>query len=116
MKTSNTKSSTAKPLQQRPATTPEGREQQIQVLAMDLAYERLRDGTASNQLICEVLKSASSERKLKREIMEEQKALLRAKTKAIQDQEQNSVDLKKVLDAFRTYSGSVVSEDDEDLY
>ena len=98
------------------ATTDEGRELEIQNLAMNLAYERLKNGTASNDLIKEVLKSGSAERRLKREIMEEQRDLLRAKREAIKSQEQTEVDYKKVLVAIRTYNGLGTDDTDEDIF
>jgi hypothetical protein len=119
MKTSNSNSGEKKPRHHRPASTPEGREQQIQALAMDLAYERLLDGTASNQLICEIIKSASSEKKLKKEIMEAQKELLTAKTEAIHDQKDIKEMYAKALTAMRTYSGVASEEytdDDEEIF
>lgn len=98
----------------RPASTPEGREHQIQALAMELAYERLLDKTASNQLICEIIKSASTERQLKKEIMEQQKELLQAKTEAIRDQKDMKELYSNALNAMRNYSGAIVDEDGED--
>lgn len=114
MATSTRKTSKKIPDHIRQARTPEGREQEIQALAMDLAYQRLKDGTASNQLICEVIKSASSERKLKREIMQEQKELLKAKTSAIKTQEQMNVDYQQVLKAVKRYSGEELTYEDEE--
>lgn len=113
MKVTSQKNGQNKPRQNRPATSPESMEQEMQALAMGLALERLRNGTASNQLICEVIKSASSERKLKREIMEEQKELLAAKTEAIRDAKDMKEMYSKALNAMRTYSG--LSDDDDGL-
>lgn len=113
MKASETINSQNKPHQHRPATTPESMEQEMQSLAMKEALKRLRNGTASNQLICEIIKSASSERKLKREIMEEQKELLSAKTEAIRDQKDMKEMYTKALNAMRTYSG--LSDEDDGL-
>ena len=44
------------PRKMRPALTPESRENQMIALAMDLAEQQLRDGTASSQLITEFVK------------------------------------------------------------
>ena len=52
---------------QAPAKSVEGREQQMVALAMDLAEQKLRDGTASNQLICHFLKYGSPQHQLERE-------------------------------------------------
>ena len=43
----------------RPAITPEGREKQLISLAMDLAEQRLLDGTASAQEVTHFLKLGS---------------------------------------------------------
>lgn len=117
MKTSNSNSGHAKSKGQRPAATPEGREEQIQALAMDLAYKRLKDGTASNQLICEIIKSASTERRLKKDIMEAQKELLVAKTEAIHDQKDMKEMYSKALAAMKSYSGAMeVDDEDEEIF
>lgn len=113
MKASNDKSSQKQPRQHRPATTPESMEQQIQALAMKEALKRLQNGTASNQLICEIIKSASTERRLKKEIMETQKELLEAKTEAIRDQKDMKEMYTKALNAMRTYSGGISDDDDD---
>ena len=52
----------------RPALTPESREKQMISLAVDLAEQQLKDGTASSQVITHYLKLASMKEKLEREI------------------------------------------------
>ena len=51
----------------RPALTPEARENQLISLAIDLAEQQLRDGTASSQVITHYLKLGSTKEKLERE-------------------------------------------------
>ena len=53
-----------------PATTPQGREDQLISLAIDLAEKQLREGTASAQVTTHFLKLASSKEKLEREKLE----------------------------------------------
>lgn len=48
----------------RPATTPEARENQLIALAMDEAERKIREGTASSQLICHFLKLGSEKERL----------------------------------------------------
>ena len=48
----------------RPALSPEARENQMISLAMDLAEEQLRNGTASSQLITEFVKRGSTKARL----------------------------------------------------
>ena len=50
-----------------PAITPQDREDQLIALAVDLAEQRLRDGTASNQLIAEIMKLGTTKERLQKE-------------------------------------------------
>lgn len=109
VRTSSTSNSSKK---MRPALTPESRENQMIALAVDLAEQQLRDGTASSQLITHYLKLGSTKERLEKEKLEEENKLLRAKTKAIAD----SADMKELyseaIKAMRKYSG----QDDQDEY
>lgn len=60
--------------------TPESRENQMVYLAVDLAEQQLRDGTASSQVITHFLKLGSTKEKLEKEKLEEENKLLKAKT------------------------------------
>ena len=60
----------------RVATSPEARENQLISLAVDLAEQQLRDGTASSQVISHFLKLASTKERLEREILEKHKDLI----------------------------------------
>ena len=51
----------------RPALTPEGRDNQMMSLAINLAEEQLRNGTASSQVITHYLKMAANKEKEKLE-------------------------------------------------
>ena len=73
------KSDSSKP-RMRKAITPEARENQMISLAMDLAEQQLRDGTASSQLITEFVKRGSTKARLEKEILAEQRELMVAKT------------------------------------
>lgn len=99
----------------RPALTPELREKQMISLAIDLAEQRLRDGTASSQLICHYLKLGSSREQLEKELLEKQKDLAAAKVEAIHNEEHNSEVYEKAIAAMRSYSGAG-DYDDSDLY
>ena len=89
----------------RPALTPEARENQMISLAVDLAEQQLRDGTASSQVITHYLKLGSIREKLERERLQEENKLLRAKTETLQSQERSDEFYKKVIDAIKNYSG-----------
>lgn len=96
----------------RPALTPEGREKQLVALAVDLAEQQLRDGTASSQVITHYLKIGSGREKLERERLEEENKLLRAKTKAYESAEELKVLYKDALSAMKRYSGQGDDMDD----
>jgi len=88
-----------------PATTPEGREQQLIALAMDATEKRIRNGTASAQELVHFIKAGSPTAKLERQILEQQKELLVAKTAAIESQKRVEELYANALSAMRTYSG-----------
>lgn len=97
---------------QRPASSPEARENQLVALAVDLAEEQLRKGTASSQVITHFLKMGSTREKLEKEIKMEEKKLLEAKTESIRSQKQVEDLYKNALDAMRTYSGTGTKDED----
>ena len=89
----------------RPALTPEARENQLICLAIDRAEEQLRNGTASSQVITHYLKLGSSTARLEREILEKNKALIDAKTQAMQSTQRIEELYKNAMDAFKRYKG-----------
>lgn len=96
-----------------PATTPEARENQLISLAVDLAERQLQEGTASSQVITHYLKLGSTKERIEKEILEEQKELLKAKTEAIQSGKRVEELYTNALNAMRSYSGRG-SDDYED--
>ena len=95
----------------RPALSPEARENQMISLAMDLAEQQLRDGTASSQLITEFVKRGSTKARLEKEILEEQKELMAAKTESLQSAKRIEELYENALNAMRSYSGQGVPDD-----
>lgn len=89
----------------RPALTPESRENQLVSLAVDLAEQQLRDGTASSQVITHYLKLGSTREKLERERLEEENKLLRAKTENLQSMKRVEELYSEALRAMRNYNG-----------
>ena len=89
----------------RPALSPEARENQMISLAMDLAEQQLRDGTASSQLITEFVKRGSAKARIEQEILEEQKELIEAKTQSLRSAQRIEELYANALDAMRNYSG-----------
>lgn len=96
-----------------PASTPEGREDQVIALAYDLAEEQIRKGTASSQVITHFLRMGSRKERLEAEIMSEQKKLVAAKTKAIEVSERMDEIYNNAIEAMRRYSGQGDEEYDE---
>ena len=95
----------------RPALTPEARENQMISLAVDLAEQQLRDGTASSQVITHYLKLGSTKERIEKEILEKQKELIEAKTQSLQSAQRIEELYKNALDAMRNYSGQGSSDD-----
>ncbi len=95
----------------RPALTPEARENQLVSLAVDLAEQQLRDGTASSQVITHYLKLGSTKERLEKERLEEENKLLRAKTEALQSQKKVEELYTEALKAMRRYSGQGDSDE-----
>lgn len=92
-------------LRRRPATTPEGRENQLIALATDLAEEQMRSGTASAQVITHYLKLGSSREKLEQERIAGENKLLQAKAEAIASHQRIEELYTTALNAMRSYSG-----------
>lgn len=89
----------------RPGLTPESRENQMISLAVDLAEQQLRDGTASSQVITHFLKLGSTREKLERERLEEENKLLKAKTEQLQSMKRMEELYADAITAMKNYSG-----------
>lgn len=100
---------------QPPATTPEGRENQLIALAMDAVEKRIRNGTASAQELVHFLKAGSPNAKYEREILKKQDKLLDAKTESLQSQKRIEELYENALSAMRKYSGDY-GEPEKDPY
>ena len=97
-----------------PALTPEDAEDELISMAIGLARQRLADGTASNQLIAEVIKMGTTKERLQKEKLRRENEMLKAKTEAIKSQKHAEELASNAIKAFRSYSG--VSDDEEDYY
>ena len=108
------KGTVSKPLKSRefpPALTPEAQENRMISLAIDLAEQQLRDGTASSQVITHYLKLASTKDRIEKEIMERQKDLITAKTEALQAAKRMEELYADAIKAFTKYNGEADDED-----
>ena len=82
-------------------------------LAVDLAEKQLSEGIASSQVISHFLKLGSTKERIEKEILQEQKELLKAKTEAIQSGKRVEELYKNALDAMRIYGGQRRDDIDE---
>lgn len=99
-----------------PALSSEEKENRLIALAWDEAEKRLLDGTASNQLICQLIKVGSTRERLEKDILRQQKDLMEAKTDAIKSAKHVEELYANALSAMQSYSGQPVEVDEEDLY
>jgi hypothetical protein len=116
--TNNLASSKREPKKQRrgsPATTPEGRENQLVSLAVDLAEKQLEQGTASAQVISHYLKLGSTRERLEQERLARENELLSARVDQIASQKKLEETYANALNAMRTYAGQDPI-DNEDYY
>ena len=98
-----------------PATTPEGREQQLTELAMNLAERHLREGTASSAEIVHFLKRASSRERLEESKLRNETAMLEAKTKAIGDMSETKKMFDEAMRAMKSYQYDSDEEFEDDI-
>lgn len=89
----------------RKAIDPEARENQLISLAVDLAEQQLRDGTASSQVITHFLKLGTTKAELEKEKLKKENKLMDAKTKQIESSEEIKVLYENAIKAMRSYSG-----------
>lgn len=94
-----------KPRKNRPALSPEARENYMIGLAMDLAEERLLNGTATAQEVCHFLKLGSTRERDEREILHLNTGLIKAKTKSYQTAEHIEELYTEAINSLRRYSG-----------
>lgn len=89
-----------------PATTPEGRENQLIAAAVDLAEKQMREGTASSQIITHYLKLGSTREQLEQERLSKENELLDAKVEAMASVKRVEELYETALNAMRSYAGA----------
>lgn len=82
------------------ATTAEKRENELIALAVDLAEEQLRAGTASSQVITHFLKLATEKEKLEREKLEAEIEMTRTKKKSIESSDRLEELMANAINVF----------------
>jgi hypothetical protein len=98
----------------RPATTPEGREGQLVNLAVELAEEQLREGTASAQVISHYLKLGSTRESLEQERLANENSLLKAKVEQLASGQRIEELYGEALAAMKSYAGQKSYEIEDD--
>lgn len=98
----------------RPATTPEGRENELIALASDLAESQIREGTASSQVITHFLKLGSTRERLEQQRISHENELLQVKREAIESQKRIEELYENAIGAMRSYRGEESTGVDEE--
>jgi hypothetical protein len=94
-----------------PATTLEGREDQLIAIAMDLVERRIRNGTASAQETTHFLKQGSVRNQLEMNKLRQENEVLKTRVKEMESRASTEELAREALDAIRGYQGK---DDDED--
>lgn len=110
------KASGEKRVKTRAPLTPEARENQMISLAMDLAEQQLRAGTASSQLITEFVKRGSTKARLEKELLERQTELAAAKAESLKSAAHLEELYDKAMKAMKRYRGQDAEEVEDDEY
>lgn len=108
-RTKKSGTTTVKPRKSR-AKTQEARENELVSLAMDVAEQQMRDGTASAMVITHYLKLGTEKAKLERKQLEADVELKKAKVEAIESSQRIEELYSDAIKAMRRYSG-VVDDD-----
>lgn len=97
----------------RRAKTPEEQENILINLANKLAMKKLMDGTASSQLICQVLSLGSEKKRLENEKLKSEVELANAKVKQLEENISSKAIASEAIAAFKRYSGHQNDEEDD---
>lgn len=105
-------------MSRRHAMSLENREQQMITLAVDLAEQQLREGTASSQLITHYLKLATTREKIEQETMLANQKLIKAKVESLESASRIEELYSEAISAMKRYGGNSepTSSEEEDDY
>jgi len=98
-----------------PATTPEGREDQLISAAFDLAEKQILAGNASAQVISHFLKLGSSRERLEQQRLQYENELTEAKIEMMKSQANMEKLYENALTAMTAYKGETESHLDHDM-
>ena len=96
-----------KKTRRKPATTPEGRENEMVSAAIDLAEKQILSGSASSQVITHFLKLGSTRERLEQQRLEHENELTRVKIEALESQKRVEELYLEALSAMRSYAGDL---------
>lgn len=89
-----------------PARTLDAREKEVVALAVDLAEQQLKAGTASPSVITHYLKLGTTSYQLELEKLKHENELLQAKTKNIQSLGRMEELYEQAIESLRRYQGA----------
>jgi hypothetical protein len=99
-----------------PATTLEGREDQLIAAAMDLVEKRIRGETASAQETVHFLRLGSRRNQLEQDKLVAENLVLQSRVKEMESRKSTEELYRRALNAIRGYQGLDVEENEEDNY
>jgi len=101
-----------------PATTLEGREDQLIAAAMDLVERRIHEGTASAQETVHFLRLGSVRNQLEQDKLRHENEVLKTRVKEMESRRTSEELYEKALAAMRGYQGVETPEEEDvpDLY
>lgn len=91
----------------------EARESYLANLAYELIEKKIKDGTASSQILCMLIGLKTEKAQLENEKLKSDLEVANAKIKNLERQTSGEELMEKALAAFKSYSGAI-DEDDED--
>lgn len=97
-----------------PATTIEGRNDQLIAAAFDLVERRLHDGSASAQETVHFLRMGTNNQKLLEEKLRRENLVMEARVEEMKSRSSGEELMGKALAAFRGYSGQEAIEEEDD--
>lgn len=95
-----------------PATTLEGREDQLIVAAMNLVERRIQEGTASAQETVHFLRLGSVRNQLEQDKLRHENEVLQTRVKEMESRRSSEELYEKALSAMRGYQGLDVPEEE----
>lgn len=94
--------------------TTEAQENYLINLAFKLAEKKLKDGTASSQIITTLLNMRTEKAELEKEKLKSDLEVANAKIENLKRQTSSEELMKRAIDAFKRYSGEADEEDYDD--